>query len=81
MDSLGWVKLKQTKKDVAGALDLLNRAHSIRPSDDEIAYHLAVALDASGKRDAARQLLKATLAKNSKFADRADAVALDKNWH
>lgn len=81
MDSLGWVKLKQKKKDAAGALDLLNRAHNLRPADDEIAYHLAVALDANGKRDAARQLLKSTLAKNSKFADRADAVALDKSWH
>jgi putative PEP-CTERM system TPR-repeat lipoprotein len=79
MDSLGWVKVNQ--KDVVGGLDLLNKAHTLRPADDEISYHLAVALDANGKRDAAGRLLRSTLSKNSKFTDRADAVVLEKTWH
>jgi len=77
-DSLGWVKLQQ--KDVPGALDLLNKAHTLNPKDGEITYHLARALDASGKRDAARGLLNALLASNVQFKDRPAAVQLAAGW-
>ena len=78
-DTLGWMKLKQ--KDAAGSLELLNKAHSLKPQDGAITYHLAVALDANAKRDAARGLLKALLASNVQFKDRAAAAQLASSWH
>ena len=78
-DTLGWVKLQQ--KDAAGALDLLNKAHAAKPQDGAITYHLALALDANAKRDAARGLLKSLLASNVQFKDRAAAVQLAASWH
>jgi len=78
-DTLGWMKLKQ--KDTAGSLELLNKAHTIKPQDGEITYHLVVALDANAKRDAARGLLKALLASNVQFKDRPAAAQLASSWH
>jgi Flp pilus assembly protein TadD len=77
-DTLGWVKLQQ--KDAAGALALLNRAHASKPGDGEITYHLAVALDANGQRDAARQLLKTLIASGVKFQDLPAANKLAADW-
>ncbi len=78
-DSLGWVKLQA--KDYKGALELLNKAHSNRPKDGEITYHLVVALDASGNRPAAKGLLKALLSSGAKFDDLAKAQKLAAAWH
>jgi Flp pilus assembly protein TadD len=78
-DTLGWVKLQQ--KDVAAGLDLLDKAHGLKPQDGEITYHLAVALDANAKRDAARNLLKALLASKAQFKDRQAAEQLASSWH
>jgi len=77
-DSLGWVKLQQ--KDAAGALEILNRAHTQAPQDGAITYHLILALDANGKRDAARGLLKALLTSKAQFKDRAAAAQLATSW-
>ena len=77
-DTLGWVKLQQ--KDAAGALALLNKAHASKPGDGEITYHLVVALDANGQRDAARQLLKTLLASGVKFQDLPAANKLAADW-
>lgn len=77
-DTLGWVKLQQ--KDAAGALPLLQRAHSLKPGDATITYHLVVALDANAKRDAARGLLQALLASNAQFKDRPAAMQLASGW-
>ncbi|HKU63927.1 MAG TPA: tetratricopeptide repeat protein, partial [Rhizomicrobium sp.] len=77
-DTLGWVKVQQ--KDVAGGLALLNKAHASQPQDGEITYHLAVALDASGQRGAARQLLKTLLASGAKFQDLPAANKLAADW-
>jgi len=77
-DTLGWIKFQQ--KDAAGALELLNKAHSQKPKDGEITYHLARVLDANGKRDAARDLLKALLASNTQFKDRSAATELAASW-
>jgi putative PEP-CTERM system TPR-repeat lipoprotein len=77
-DTLGWVKLQQ--KDVAGGLALLNKAHASKPQDGEITYHLVVALDASGQRGPARQLLKTLLASGTKFPDLPAATKLAADW-
>ena len=78
LDTLGMVKLGQ--KDVKGALDAINRAHTLRPKDGEIAYHLVLALDANGKRDAAKQTLKSLLDSGVKFAELASAMQLQASW-
>jgi putative PEP-CTERM system TPR-repeat lipoprotein len=78
-DSLGWFKLRQ-QKDAAGGLVLLQRAHALKPQDGQITYHLAVALDANAKRDAARALLKPLLASGAKFEELPDALRLASAW-
>jgi len=78
-DTFGWMKVQQ--KNAAAGLALLERAHALEPGDGQITYHLAVALDANSKRDAARGLLKSLLASGSVFKDRAAAVQLSSNWH
>lgn len=78
-DTLGWIKVQQ--KDVAGGLDLIDRAHAMQPKDGEITYHLVLSLDAGSKHDAARGLLKALLASGVNFKDRTAAMGLASNWH
>jgi len=77
-DTLGWLKLQQ--KDAAGGLALLDRAHALDPRNGQITYHLAVALDANAKRDAARGLLKSLLAGGASFRDRPAAVQQFAAW-
>jgi Flp pilus assembly protein TadD len=77
-DTLGWVKLQQ--KDAAGGLDLLDKAHKLKPQDGSITYHLVLALDANGKRDAAREMLKSLLASGAQFKDRPAAEKLATSW-
>ncbi|MEO8302268.1 MAG: tetratricopeptide repeat protein, partial [Rhizomicrobium sp.] len=73
-DTAGWVMLRQ--KDPAGALKHLERAHALRPGDQQITYHYAAALSANAKRDQARGILKTLLAKNVRNDVRADAQKL-----
>lgn len=73
-DTLGWLKVR--KKDVAGGLVLLNRAHRLEPDNPTITYHLVVALDANAKRGEALNLLKPLLASGAQFADRPAALEL-----
>ncbi len=77
-DSLGWLKV--TQKDAAGGLPYLQRAHSLDPNDPSITYHLVVALDANGKRNDARGLLKTLLASKARFAEQQEAQRLAANW-
>jgi len=77
-DTLGWLKLQQ--KDAAGALPLLNQAHTLQPRDGAITYHLAMALDANAKRNEARGLLKSLLDSNVQFNERPAAVQLSNSW-
>lgn len=77
-DTLGWLKLQQ--KDAAGGLELLDKAHKLKPQDGEITYHLVLALDANAKRGAARELLKGLLASNVQFKDRPAATQLASSW-
>jgi len=78
-DSLGWLKVLQ--KDAAGGLVYLRRAHSLRPQDPRITYHLIVALDADNKRAEARPLLKALLSGATAFPDKEAALKLSAQWH
>ena len=78
-DTFGWIKLQL--KDTKGSLELLKRAHDLRPKDGEITYHLVLAIDASGNRNSARGLLKALLDSGVKFPDIVDALKLSDAWH
>jgi Flp pilus assembly protein TadD len=73
-DTYGFLLLK--KGDGKTALPVLQRAHALKPADADISYHLAMALNATGKKDDAKTLLKATLAKGDKFESAADAKKL-----
>src|SRR6185437_2584180 len=79
LDTVGMIKLGQ--KDARGALDILNRAHALRPKDGEITYHVVLALDANGKRESAKGLLVALLNSGVKFLDLANASQLSASWH
>ena len=78
MDALGWIKLQQ--KDTKGALEQLRRAHSLRPNDGGITFHLVQALDASGDRDAAKTMLKDLLNSGENFDDLPKARQLSAAW-
>ena len=77
-DALGWIKYQ--RQDTQGAFPLLQRAHALNAADPEIGYHFALALDATGKRAAAKTLLKSVLARNPKFGDAQNAQQLVARW-
>ncbi|GAA0540630.1 putative PEP-CTERM system TPR-repeat lipoprotein [Rhizomicrobium palustre] len=74
LDTLGWVKW--LSKDVQGALTTLQKAHDAEPQNAEIAYHLAVVQNATGRKADAKKTLAAVMASNQQFSERADAMAL-----
>ncbi len=78
LDTLGWLKWQNNQR--ADALDLLQRAHSLAGNDPDIAYHLVIALDGSGKRDQAKALLSQILKSGAKFEDMAQAKQLAAKW-
>jgi putative PEP-CTERM system TPR-repeat lipoprotein len=78
LDTLGWLKWQNDSKE--DALELLQRAHSLAGNDPDIAYHLVVALDGSGKRDQAKALLTQILHSGAKFEDMAQAKQLAAKW-
>ena len=78
LDTLGWVKWQA--KDGAGALPILQKAHAADSNNPEIAYHLAVVLDANGRRAEAKKTLSAVLTSNQTFDERAEAEALNVRW-
>jgi putative PEP-CTERM system TPR-repeat lipoprotein len=78
VDTLGWLKYQQ--KDHEGALPVLQRAHDIDTNSAPISYHLALALDANGKRTEAKSLLQAALAKDAKFDGAEDARRVLARW-
>jgi putative PEP-CTERM system TPR-repeat lipoprotein len=75
LDTLGWVKWQG--KDASGALPVLQKAHASDPNNAEIAYHLAVVLDANGRRAEAKKTLAAVLASNQEFSEKREAEALN----
>jgi Flp pilus assembly protein TadD len=73
-DTFGWLLLKSG--NAKGAVPVLQKAHAIGPDNGEISYHLALALNAMGKKAEARSALQAALAKNSNFKSAAEARKL-----
>jgi cellulose synthase operon protein C len=78
LDTLGWIKFQ--KRDHVGALPLLQRAHRLNANNPEIGYHLALTLDAAGKRADAKTLLQSVLAKDPKFDDVENAKKVFARW-
>jgi putative PEP-CTERM system TPR-repeat lipoprotein len=77
-DTLGWIKYQ--RRDHQGALPLLQRAHTADANSAPIAYHLALVLDATGKRAEAKTLLQSTLARTPKFDGSDDARQVLARW-
>jgi putative PEP-CTERM system TPR-repeat lipoprotein len=77
-DTLGWMKYQ--RRDLQGALPLLQHAHNVDSNSAPISYHLALVLDATGKRAEAKTLLQATLAKSPKFDGSDDARQTLARW-
>jgi len=75
-DTLGWILTKEN--EAARALPLLRHAGLALPNDPEIGYHLAVALERTGEREAAIKLLTPLAAKS--FADHESANRLLAEW-
>lgn len=73
-DTLGWLLWK--KGDAQGALPVLEQAHATEPASGEISYHLALVLNALGRKADAKQVIQAALAKDKTFLDAADAKKL-----
>jgi len=77
-DSLGWVTLQ--RRDHQAALPILQRAYKLDSDNPLISYHLAVALDANGKRSEAKTLLESIVARNAQFTDMDSAKQLLARW-
>ncbi|HXJ00616.1 MAG TPA: XrtA/PEP-CTERM system TPR-repeat protein PrsT [Micropepsaceae bacterium] len=78
MDTLGWLKFK--RRDIPGAISILQDAHQRAADDGQIGYHLALVLDANGKRADAKAVLQSALAKDMAFDDRDNAKQLLARW-
>lgn len=74
IDTLGWILVQRGK--AARGLELLKKASAMAPQESEIRYHLAVALNALGERDAARGELETILRSGKDFGAADDARAL-----
>jgi len=73
-DTLGLIMTKEGA--AAEALPLLQTAALQRPADKSVKFHLAMALNATGKRDEATQTLETILSDAGEFDDRGAAKAL-----
>ncbi|MGA7800609.1 MAG: XrtA/PEP-CTERM system TPR-repeat protein PrsT [Gammaproteobacteria bacterium] len=76
MDTFGWLLVKsgETKRGLSILQDAVSRA----PQTDEIRYHMAVALNESGRRADALHELDRLMQTDAKFPDYDRAVALRK---
>jgi tetratricopeptide (TPR) repeat protein len=79
LDTLAWLKWQQNDK--TESLALLRQAHALSPEEPNIAYHLAVALQASGDRDGAVKILQAVLKANPSAHNNAQVQELEAKWH
>ena len=73
-DTLGWVLVSQG--DAPKAVRLLQQAAAARPDSRTIKYHLAVALNDTGKRDEAISILKPLAEDSAEFDEKAAAKQL-----
>ena len=74
MDTYGWILVRAGRIDEG--LPLLRDAKLRAPKVPEIRYHLAVALNAQGRKEAARRELREALLTGLSFEGKADAQAL-----
>lgn len=74
MDTYGWMQINYGR--IEKGVDLLQRAASLAPDQQEIRYHYAVGLAKSGKEDSARAELERILGSGGKFPQQAEAVEL-----
>jgi Flp pilus assembly protein TadD len=65
-----------SRGDVEAATALLQKAVDQRPGDPSLIYHLALAMEKSGRPDDGRKLLEPLLAKPDAFEDRPAAEKL-----
>jgi predicted Zn-dependent protease len=73
-DTLGWVLVN--KDDPVNGLKFLQIARQGAPEDLDVQYHLAYALNVSGKKADATELLKKVIAAGRDFDSKKDAQAL-----
>jgi putative PEP-CTERM system TPR-repeat lipoprotein len=70
-DTLGWLYV--SRGDAARGLPLLEQATNAVPTQPEIRYHFAVALDEAGQDVRAAEVLAELLASSAEFSGRAEA--------
>jgi predicted Zn-dependent protease len=73
-DTLGWILVAQGEADKA--LTYLGTASLSAPTNPDIQYHLAVALNTLGRTADAQTLLETLLGSGATFSDRAEAEKL-----
>ncbi len=73
-DTYGWVLFQSGKKEEG--LAILQQAYLAYPSQSEIGYHVAVALESLKRNDEAIQILRKVLRDNPKSQQAPDATAL-----
>jgi putative PEP-CTERM system TPR-repeat lipoprotein len=74
MDTLGWILTRHG--DLTRGTQMLEAAHRAAPNQGDIAYHLAVALNKSGKTSEARRILERILKAQVRFSESANAQKL-----
>jgi putative PEP-CTERM system TPR-repeat lipoprotein len=78
IDTLGWMKIQGS--DQAGGLALLQQAYDLAKNNPQIGYHLAIALDKTGKRQEAKTLLQSVLTNSPNFDGAAEAKQMVARW-
>ena len=78
LDTLAWLKWQQNARKES--LSLLRQAHALSPEEPNIAYHLAVALEATGDKDNAVRVLDAALKANPSASNSAELQRLKIQW-
>lgn len=73
-DTLGWILVKQGIADKG--LYLLRQAIAELPTNLDVQYHLAAAMNAAGQREEAKRLLTAMMSAHGPFDERKDAQQL-----
>jgi putative PEP-CTERM system TPR-repeat lipoprotein len=73
-DTLGWILIR--RGELARGTVLLKEAHTAAPKLGDIAYHLAVALNKSGRAEEARRTLERIFKADVKFSESANAQKL-----
>jgi putative PEP-CTERM system TPR-repeat lipoprotein len=74
MDTVGWIHTR--RGDLARGTQMLTNAHRAAPKQGDIAYHLAVALNKSGRKVEARRTLERIFDAQVKFSESANAQKL-----